>query len=162
MAFGFSPLVAKERGLKHIEIAVSLNPHDCELMLLHAWHLAFAGRQKEALILLKRNADLNPLGDYIRSECYVDIYYMLGDYEKSLASYADQADPPHQSIASFIACNAQLGRTDAVAECFAELQRIKPKYFDVAEFASAQIVTCVCEEDKENWRQGFRLAGVDV
>ncbi len=162
MAFGFSPLAAKERGLKHIKIAVSLNPNDCELMLLHAWHLAFAGHQKNALELLERNAKLNPLGGYMLSECYADLYYMMGEYEKALASYADQADAPHQAIAVFIACNAQLGRVEAMNECLAKLERTKPEHFDLTEFAHAQIMTCVRDEDKENWRRGFRLAGAEV
>lgn len=162
MAFGFSPLASKERGLKHIEIAVSINPHDCEFMVLHAWHLSFAGYHQRALEVLKKMSDLNPLGGYVASECYLDTYYMLGEYRKALDSYKDQAAAPHQSLASFAACYAKLGETDAMADCLAELERRKPVRFDLHRFAEAQIATCVRDADKENWRDGFRRAGVDV
>ncbi|MEM7075048.1 MAG: winged helix-turn-helix domain-containing protein [Pseudomonadota bacterium] len=162
MAFGFSPLTAKERGLAHIELAVSINPHDCELMLLHAWHLCFAGRLAEALETLERASDLNPLGGYMISECYTDTYYMLGDYRKALNCYSDQADAPYQTKVTFAACFAMLGDHEGLATCLAELDRDKPRHFDIDAFAAAQVSTCMREEDKAKWREGFRRAGVTV
>ena len=158
MAFGFSPLAAKDRGLKHIEIAVDLNPYDSELMLLYAWHLCFAGRPDKTLDLLARASALNPLGDFMISECYADTYYMTGDYSKALDSYKDQPAAPPQVLAVFAACHAQLGQDrDARA-----LLRDIPDDFDVAAFARAQMTICLRHEDRDHWRAGFRHAGVDV
>ncbi|MBS9719029.1 tetratricopeptide repeat protein [Pseudohalocynthiibacter aestuariivivens] len=162
MAFGFSPLAEKERGLKHSSIAATLNPNDCELMLLHAWQLAFAGNHEQAIALLRRVSLLNPLGDYMIAECFADTYYMMGDYEKALESYNDQGDAPPQSQAVFAACHAQMGRLDEAHACLLHLYNVKPVGFDVEAFVAAQCITCLREDDRNNWLNGFRRAGVDI
>lgn len=162
MAFGFSPLAAKERGLKHISIAVTQNPNDCELMLLHAWQLSFAGDHEQAVALLGRVSSLNPLGGYMIAECYADTYYMMGDYEKALDSYNDQGAPPPQSRAVFAACHAQMGRVDEAHACLLHLEEVKPMGFDAKAFADAQCTSCLREIDRKNWLDGFRRAGVDI
>lgn len=162
MAFGFSPSPNKDRGFKHINIAVSLNPHDWELMFLRAWQLSFMGRQREALDLLEKFHALNPLGGYMVSECLADTYYMMGEYETALQTYKDQMDAPPQALPIFAACHAQLGNMEAAKTCLASLERIKPEGFDIKSFAEAQIAVCAKPEDQEKWRNGFRLAGMDV
>ena len=83
MAFGFSPVPNKERGFKHINRAVSLNPHDWELMFLRAWQLSFMGSPQEALDILDKIRALNPLGGYMVSECLADTYYMMSWYSST-------------------------------------------------------------------------------
>jgi TolB-like protein len=160
MAFAFSPLGARERGLKHAGIASSLNPHDCEIMLFHAWNLAFAGRPQEALKLLDKASVLNPLGGYMISACYADTLYILGDYAGALDSFKGWAEAPPSFIPVLAASLAQLGRMDEAKACLADLERIKPEHFKVEDYARAQCFTCHRDEDREHWRRGFELAGL--
>ncbi len=162
MAFGFSPKPNKDRGFKHINVAVSLNPHDWELMFLRAWQLSFMGRQQEALDVLDRFHALNPLGGYMVSECLADTYYMMGEYKAALQTYKEQMDAPPQALPVFAACHAQLGDMEAAKACLALLERTRPEGFNIKSFAEAQIAVCAQPEDQEKWRTGFRLAGVDV
>ncbi len=162
MAFGFSPLAAKERGLKHISIAIAKNPNDCELMLFHAWQLSFAGQHEKAISVLKRFSSLNPLGGYMTAECLADTHYMMHDYEKALASYNDQGEAPPQVQAVFAACHAQMGRVDKAQACLRDLEKTKPVGFDVKSFAVAQCISCLQVEDQENWLEGFRRSGIDI
>ncbi|MCV2867480.1 winged helix-turn-helix domain-containing protein [Defluviimonas sp. WL0002] len=160
MAFGFSPLAAKERGLKHIEIASTLNPHDCEIMLFHAWQLAFAGEPQEALILLAKASKLNPLGGFMISGCYADTLYINRDYDGALESYKGLADPPPGVVAVFVASLAQLGRIDEAKALLSKLESVAAGGFKADQYARAQFVSCLRKEDKDNWRRGFALAGV--
>jgi len=162
MAFAFSPLGARERGLKHAQTAGNLNPHDCEVMLFHAWNLAFAGRPVEALVLLEKVAALNPLGGYMISACYADTLYMKGDYAGALDSFKGWPEAPPSFVPVLAASLAQLGRIDEAKACLAELERVKPKHFKVEDYARAQCFTCHRDEDRENWRRGFELAGIKL
>jgi len=162
MAFGFSPLGAKERGLKHIEIASTLNPHDCEVMLFHAWQLAFAGRPDEALTKLEKASKLNPLGGYMISACYADALYFKGDYVGALESFKGWPEPPASFAPVLAASLGQLGRIDDAKACLAQLERVKPTHFNVEDYARAQCFTCHREEDRERWKRGFELAGLQL
>ncbi|MDH5453324.1 MAG: hypothetical protein OEY05_05440 [Paracoccaceae bacterium] len=162
MAFAFSPLGFRERGLKHAEIASNLNPHDCEIMLFHAWNLAFAGRTEEALVLLEKAEALNPLGGYMISACYADTLYMSGDYAGALDSFKGWAEAPPSFVPVLAASLAQLGRLDEAKACLAELERVKPEHFSLESYARAQCFTCHKEDDREKWRRGFELAGIKL
>ncbi|MCV2873719.1 hypothetical protein OEZ71_15580 [Defluviimonas sp. WL0050] len=162
MGFAFSPLGFRERGLKHAEIAGNLNPHDCEIMLFHAWNLAFAGRTEEALALLKKAGALNPLGGYMISACYADTLYMNGDYAAALDSFKGWAEAPPAFVPVFAASLAQLGRIDEAKACLAKLEREKPEHFSLESYARAQCFTCHKDNDRENWRRGFELAGIKL
>ncbi|MEM6409618.1 MAG: hypothetical protein AAF700_14545 [Pseudomonadota bacterium] len=162
MAFGFSPLLAKERGFKHSLISFTQNPNDCEVMLLHAWHLSFAGKQTDAIALLRRASLLNPLGGYMFAECYADTYYMTGDYQKALQSYNDQAEAPPQTQVVLAACLAQLGRIDEARACLSDPVFGSPDAFDILSFAKAQVATCLQASDRDHWAEGFRRAGIDI
>ena len=162
MAFGFSPLAEKERGLKHSSIAIAMNPNDCELLLFHSWQLAFAGRHSEALELLERVSSLNPLGDYMIAECLVDTNFMLAKYSKSLELINSQGDVLPPLLAIGAACYAHLGQTAKARSCLEALEIAKPDGFTIEAFAKAQCASCLRDDDRENWLSGFRKAGVAI
>ncbi|HSS62972.1 MAG TPA: CDC27 family protein, partial [Gammaproteobacteria bacterium] len=159
MAFGFSPRPDKDRGLHHSDVSVTLNPHDADVMFCRAYQLAYFGRHREALEWLERLRTLNPVSTYMLSECYADIYYMMGHYDKALQTFRGQADVPAQVQVVFAACLAQLGRIEEAHACMADMERSRPASFDAASFVSAQIAACARDEDAERWCEGFRKAG---
>ena len=162
MAFGFSPQPDKERGLHHSDVSVGLNPHDADVMYCRAYHLAYFGRYQEALEWLDKLRALNPVSTYMLSECYADIYYMMGRYDEVLTTFRGQADVPAQVQVVFAACLAQLGRIEEAHERMAEMEASRPMSFDVLSFVNAQLAACARPQDAEHWREGFRKAGIPV
>ncbi|MDX1432790.1 MAG: adenylate/guanylate cyclase domain-containing protein [Gammaproteobacteria bacterium] len=162
MAFGFSPRPDKERGLRHSDVSVTLNPHEADVMYCRAYHLAYFGRHEEALEWLDRLRALNPVSTYMLSECYADIYYMMGRYDEAMETFRGQADVPAQVQVVFAACLAQLGRTEDAHACLANMEASRPASFDPSSFINAQIAACARREDAEHWREGFRKAGIPV
>jgi TolB-like protein len=160
MAFGFSPSPDKERGLHHSDMSVALNPHDSDIMYCRAYQLAYSGRQHEALEWLERLRALNPVSTYMLSECYVDTYYMMGEYEKALESFRGQAAVPAHVLVAFAACHGQLGQSDRARSTLADVERCRPAGFDLTLFVKAQLAACVRPQDMEHWREGFEKAGV--
>ena len=162
MAFGFSPKPDKERGLYHSDVSVDLNPHDADIMYCRAYHLAYFGRYREGLEWLDRLRALNPVSTYMLSECYADIYYMMGRYDEVLETFRGQAEVPSQVQVVFAACLAQLGRIEEARERMAVMEANRPRSFNLFSFVNAQLAACARLEDAEHWRQGFRKAGIIV
>ena len=69
--------------------------------------------------------------------------------------------PAHVGLI-FAACHALRGRSDEARQAMAEMQRTRPAPFDPVAFANVQITVFERPEDKQNWREGFRKAGLAV
>jgi TolB-like protein len=162
MSFGFTPGGNKDRGLRHIEIATSMNPHDSEIMLLRAWHLAFFGRFDEALEITQQVRKLNPFSALVISECLGDIYYMMGDYKRCLATFEDWSEAPAQVLAVFAACHGQLGSSPEAQRCLDNAAAKAVGTFDPQRFAEMQIAVCARQREADLWRDGFQKVGLDV
>jgi TolB-like protein len=161
-SFGFTLGGNKDRGLRHIEIATSMNPHDSEIMLLRAWHLAFHGRFDESLEVIQQVRKLHPFSDPVVSECLADLYYMIGDYEKCLAIYEDRSEAPPQVLVVFAACFGQLGASPEARRCLEDAANKATGKFDPHRFAIIQIAICARQHDADLWRDGFRKAGLEL
>ena len=162
MSFGFTPGGNKDRGLRHIETATSMNPHDSEIMLLRAWHLAFFGRFDEALEIVRQVRRLNPFSAFVVSECLTDIYYMMGDFERCLATYEDRSEAPAQVVVVYAACCGQLGASLDARHCLEDATERAAGRFDPQRFAEMQITICARQREADLWRDGFRKAGLNV
>jgi len=161
-SFGFTPGGNKDRGLRHIEIATSMNPHDSEIMLLRAWHLAFYGRFDESREIIQQVRKLHPFSDLVVSECLADIYYMMNDYKKCLATYEDWSEAPPQVLVVFAACYGQLGASPEAQRCLEDAVSKATGKFDPHRFAKMQIAICARQREADLWREGFRKVGLDV
>jgi TolB-like protein len=161
-SFGFTLGGNKERALRHIEIATSMNPHDSEIMLLRAWHLAFHGRFDESLEVIQQVRKLHPFSDPVVSECLADLYYMIGDYEKCLAIYEDRSEAPPQVLVVFAACFGQLGASPEAQRCLESAANKATGKFDPHRFAKIQIAICARQREADLWRDGFRKVGLEV
>ncbi|MDX1400994.1 MAG: winged helix-turn-helix domain-containing protein [Kiloniellales bacterium] len=161
-SFGFTPGGDKDRGLRHIEIATAMNPHDSEIMLLRAWHLAFHGRFDESLEVIQQVHKLNPFGTQVVSECLADLYYKICDYEKCLAIYEDRSEAPPQVLVVLAACYGQLGAMPEAQSCLKEAAESASGTFAPNRFAETQIAICARQREADLWRDGFRKVGLDV
>jgi len=161
-AFGFTPGGNKDRGLRHIEIATSMNPHDSEIMLLRAWHLAFHGRFDESLQTIQQVRKLHPFSDPVVDECHADLLYMVGDYEKCLAMFEDRSEAPPQVQIVLAACFGQLGEVSEAQRCLEDAINKAAGKFDPHRFAEIQIAICARQQEADLWRDGFRKAGLQV
>ena len=161
MAFGFTPEPDKHRGLRHSDISYAMNPHDFDVLYTRAYQLAWSERADEALVVLEQLEALNPLAGFMLGECYADAYFLLGQYEDCLNCYQGRGDPPNQVRVMMAASAAKLGRIDEARSMLEEL-RSRAGDYDIEGFARGNIALCVSDRDAENFREGFRLAGLDV
>ena len=57
---------------------------------------------------------------------------------------------------------AQFDRIDDVRTTMAQFERIRPEGFDAVKVAHSHARTCARQEDRDNWLEGYRKAGLDV
>jgi TolB-like protein len=161
MAFRFTPVPDRHRGLRHSDISYAMNPHDFDVLYCRAFHLTWSERPLEALACLKRLEDLNPLAGFMLGECYADAYYLLERYEDCLNCYQDRGEASNQVKVLMAASLAKLDRIEEARSYVDELRRHDPDY-DVEGCARGIIALCVSDQDAERLRVGFRLSGVSV
>ena len=161
MAFGFTPSPDKHRGLRHSDISCAMNPHDFEVLYCRAYQLAWSDRPEEALDVLRQLEALNPLAGYMLGECYADVYFLMERFNECLNCYQGRGDPPNQVKVMMAGSAAKLGRIVEARSLLEEVRLQAPDY-DIAGFVKGQIALCVKARDVDNFRQGFRLAGVGI
>jgi TolB-like protein len=131
MAFTFTLGGDRDRGLRHSDAAIALNPHDFEAMYCRAYVLAWHGRCPEALEWLDKAHRLSPITSYLLSEAYFDVYQLMGEYEKALEAVRGQSQIPANSQLAIALTNAFLGRMDDAKSWIARFGRERPENFDI-------------------------------
>ncbi len=130
MAFAFTLGGDRARGLRHSDAAIALNPHDFDAMYCRAWVLAQQRRFPEALEWFDRARRLSPITSYILAEGYCDIYYGMGEYDKSLDALSGHRDLSIGMYLQIAKLNVHLGRVDEAASWIAAFERERPGDFD--------------------------------
>ena len=162
MAFSFPLGGDRARGFRHSDAAVTLNPHDFEVMYCRAYVLARSGRCEEALEWLDKASRLNPITPYLISEGYCDVYMQMGEYEKALESIGGQGNLPNKIYIHIAWLNAQLGRMDEAKSCMTEYERVRPAEMDT--LAHLRLVTDVFPNrgSYEEYVEILRQAGLEI
>ncbi|MCL5776411.1 tetratricopeptide repeat protein [Limibaculum sp. FT325] len=149
---------------QHLKRAMALNPNSVAVLGDWAMLQAYTGDPDGAIETFHRAVRLDPFSEEnIRKEILAESYYMLRKYSESIAVLEQMLKLPifyhHQQIAIAL---AQLGETEAAERHMAQYRASLPQSYDEKLLFESHIRLCEREEDREHWRQGYRLIGMDV
>ena len=149
---------------KHLERALSLNPNSSEVLGFWAMLLAYTGDPQRAVDTYFKAIKLDPFSEeYVRKEILAEAYYMMRHYENSNAVLESMLKLPIFYVHQQIAINhAQLGDMAACKRHMALYREELPGTYDEKLLFESHLRLCQHEEDKEHWREGYRLTGLDV
>ena len=102
-----------------------------------------------------------PCGDIYR-ETLFDIHYMSGRYKQAIECLLGWISPPCHIFAELAAANARLGQMEESRQAVTQLNDRQCKDFDLNQFLQAHFRMCAREEDRESWREGYRMVGFEV
>ncbi len=71
-----------------------------------------------------------------------------------------RADPPPHTHAQIAACYAQLGRMEEAYQAVALFRSVCAEDVNFPRFAANHAKICKRQEDKDNWLDGYRMAGL--
>ena len=152
-------LVGKiDDAMRYSDIAISISPHDINVLVARGMIVAYAGRHEEGLALVERGCRFEPLLPPAFLSSLGDCYYLARRFDAALAAYGTLINPPYFFRLNQAACLAHLGR----AEEAAVITQQKPDTFDATVYARNTAKLCALPEDGELWFNGFRKAGVSV
>ena len=147
----------------YAERAVALNPNDPFILFVQAATLLYAGGNPEqALEWFKKSESIEPYApDDFRVDTLEDCYYMLRDYEKVVEVHQLYVLPSFLKLI-LAAAFAQLGRADEAKAAVEEYRRTRPAGHDAVAAIQLQVRMCSRQEDRDNWLEGYRKAGLPV
>jgi len=149
---------------EHLERARELNPNSARVLGYWAMLQAYDGNPEGAVETFNRAARLDPLSiDNLRPEVLSEAYFNMREYEKSLAVLESMLALPvfyaHQQLAM---CHARLGHTNACRQHMKQYRAQLPESYDEKLLFESHLRLCAREQDREHWRQSYRLIGMDV
>ena len=125
---------------------------------------AYDGDPEGAVDTFNHAGRLDPLSiDNLRPEVLAEAYYMMREYEKSLAVLESMLKLPifyvYQQMAM---CHAQLGDMDACRRRMEQYRAQLPDFYDERLLFESHLRLCARQVDREHWREGYRLTGMDA
>ena len=165
-AFGEALRQLGQHGLarQHLQRARQLNPNSAQVIGYWAMLLAYTGEPEAAIETYHQAVKLDPFTqDNIRKEILAESLYMLGRYDEAVTVLESMLKLPifyvHQQLAM---CHAQLGNKPKFDDHMAQYRAELPKTYDEKLLFESHLRLCQREADKEHWREGYRLTGMDV
>jgi len=149
---------------QHLERAMALNPNSARVLGYWGLLLVYSGDPEGAIDTYHRAVRLDPFSaEYLRREILAEGYYMMREYRKALEVLESMLKLPifyvHQQMAM---CYAQLGDTDACRRSIDKYKESLPASYDERLLFESHLRLCARQEDRDHWREGYRLTGMQV
>jgi DNA-binding SARP family transcriptional activator len=151
-----------DRALYFFDRSLRLNPNLAYIWALSAPTYCYIGKPEEALRRLSRYRDLAPFDPYFGffENAYAMAYMFKGDHERAVIVGRRVVKTVPEFINGYkplIASLGHLGRRDEAAPYVKKLLSLEPD-FSVEKFG--KVYPFKLAEDRENYCNGLRLAGV--
>jgi len=144
----------------HLERAMQLNPHDMNTLIFYGATLSGEGNAEEGLRWIDKGLAMDPhVSDFCmesKSECL----FMLREYQACLDIMLTWRDPPPHTYSHIAACYAHLGRMDKARQAAARFRSQCAEDVNFPRYAANHANICKRQEDKDNWLDGYRKAGL--
>jgi TolB-like protein len=149
---------------KHLQRAKELNPNSAEVLGFWAMLQNYTGNPEGGVETYNQAIRLDPLSqDNVRKEILAEAYYMMREYTKSIDVLESMLVLPifyvHQQLAI---CYAQLSDQNAVDRHMQLYRAELPENYDEHLLYESHLRLCQLEKDRDHWREGYRLIGMDV
>jgi adenylate cyclase len=153
-----------QQARDHLGRARLLNPNSARVMGYQAMLMAYDGDPSGAVKLYRQASRLDPLSqENLRPEVLSEAFYNLREYPKSLGVLESMLKLPiFYAPQQMAICHAQLGD---MAECEKRMKQYRsqlPDFYDEHLLFESHMRLCANEDDREHWREGYRLIGMDV
>ena len=147
----------------HAQRAAALNPNDPFALYVMGCALSYTGDPEEALDWFARSERLEPYAvDDQRLDTLCDCHYMLCNYQRVIEIHETFQNTPAFLHIVLAAAHAQLGQTEESHASMREYERLKPAGHGIKTHIKYWMRMCSRPEDRDNWLEGFRKAGIDV
>ena len=93
-------------------------------------------------------------------ESKTECLFMLREYQACLDIMLSWGDPPPHAYSHMAACYAYLGRMDEAHQAAARFRSLCAEDANFARYAANHANICKRQEDKDNWLNGYRMAGL--
>ena len=149
---------------EHLDRAMGLNPNSAQVLGYWAMLLVYTGDPQGAVDTYHRATKLDPFSqDYVRKEILAESYYLMRRYEDSIAVLEAMLKLPIFYVHQQLAMNhAQLGQMEACERHMEKYRAELPESYDEMLLFESHLRLCERDEDREHWRDGYRLIGMDV
>jgi len=149
---------------EHLQRAMKLNPNSTQVLGYWAMLQAYTGEPESAVETYNRAIRLDPFSqDNLRKEILAESYYMMGEYQLSIDVLESMLKLPifyaHQQIAI---AYAQLGNTQACNYHMEKYRASLPESYDEELLFESHLRLCARQQDRDHWRDGYRLIGQEV
>ena len=149
-----------EKAKYHLECALQLNSHDVSTMMSYGAALSGDGDALEGLNWINKALELDPHVSDFSYESKTDCLFRLREYEAALEIMQSWRDPPPHTYAHMAACLAHLDRMEESRKAVDQFRKHCAKDVNFARYASNHARICRRQEDKDNWLEGYRKAGL--
>ncbi len=149
---------------EHLQRAMKLNPNSAQVRGYWAMLQAYTGDPDGAVETYNSAIRLDPFSqDNLRKEILAESYYMMGEYQLSIDVLESMLKLPifyvHQQIAI---AYAQLGNAQACDHHMEKYRASLPESYDEKLLFESHLRLCARQQDRDHWREGYRLIGLDV
>ena len=144
----------------HIEKALQLNPHDVQTILIYGGSLSYVGDAEEGLRWIDKALAMDPHVPDSSWELKSECLYLRREYQASIEIMLSWRDPPPHTYAHIAACYAHLGRMDKANQAVDRFRSLCAENVNFPRYAADHARICNRQEDKDNWLNGYRKAGL--
>jgi len=151
-----------ELARRYIDKAIKTNPNHYYVMVFAAAVLAWLGEVDEALRWRELYARHDPLSVASTAEMDFEVYFMAERYEDAIATIDRWHSLPSHMLAEAAATYAQAGRLEEAQALRERYENSLPPGYNIDDHVAAVLRTCAQQKHRDQWLEGFRIAGFDV
>ena len=158
-----------EKSMEHLNIAVSLNPNDVDVLLLKAYAICYMGEPEESIRICKELMRLNPNVPLWYMDVLATAQFVAGRYAESLRTYETVPDLFPENLGWMAACLAYLDRPQEAQDLAKQfVEQIRSIWKGPPDAGSSDYVdwwlhtasSFKFEKDADALETGIRMAGL--